>query len=99
MNDLLKPKGNTPFEIAEANALAGAGLVRAAAHMQELVTTIDECDKQIKLWTEAVAEGDTSPEVDELRMLAIHAMKDRTEAHTALDDMSAVMIALFNIEA
>ena len=99
MNDLLKPKGNTPFEIAEARAMAGAGLVRAAAHLEDLILKIDECDKQIAQWTRAVEEGDDSPEVDELRMLAIEAMKERMETNQQLDDMSAVMIALFNIEA
>lgn len=99
MNDLLKPKGNTPFEIAEANAMFGAGLVRAAAHLQEMIVKIEECDNQIKQWTDALTAGEASSEVEELRMLAVEAMRERIETSKALDDMSAVMIALFNIEA
>ena len=96
MKDLLQPTGNTPFEIATAKALSGQAHVRAAAALEELVLKIAECDKTIATWQEEFTIGAPTRIT---RERAIKALTERKALHKHLDDVAAVMLALFNLEA
>ncbi len=96
MKDLLKPTGNTPFEIAEAQFIENQMQVRSAATLKELIVKLDECDAMITTWQDGVRDATVT---DETRDLAIEALKERKNVLQSIDDLAAVMIALFNLEA
>ena len=96
MKDLLKPTGNTPFEIAEARFVENQMQVRSAATLKELIVKLDECNAMIATWQDEVRDNSVK---DETRDLAIEALKERKDVMQSIDDLSAVMLALFNLEA
>ncbi len=103
MKDLLQPTGNTPFEIAEAKALANSAHVRAAISLQELVDRLDECDAMINKYKQTTQHYNkgraTKDDLETDLLLATSALKERKETLQSIDDLAAVMSVLFNLEA
>ncbi len=96
MNDIFKPTGATPFELAEARLASGQAQVKAAEALSELIKTLEECDIMINMWRDELQAGKVDPET---RMLAAQALKDRHVCHDAIEKLSAFMSKHFTIEA
>lgn len=96
MIEVPKPRGNTPFDILEHKRMMGAAQVNAASMMQELVTTLQECDIALEEWRQSVAAGVTC---DHERSLAAEVLKERRTIIKAIDSLAGVMTTIFNLEA
>lgn len=91
-----KPNGTTPFDMLEYNRMLGSAHVNAASMMQELVTTLQECDIALQEWRDLPISKRTEPEeVD----LAVQVLKERQAISEAIDGLAEVMCSIFNLEA
>ena len=91
-----KPKGTTPFDMIEHKRMMGAAQVNAASMMQELVTTLQECDIALEEWRESVAAGIIC---EHERSMAAEVLKERRTIVKAIDSLAEVMTTIFNLEA
>ena len=96
MEDLFKPTGNTPFELAEARMASGIAQVKAASALQELITTVNECDILINEWRTQLLDGSVE---DDTRDLAAQALRDKRACNKAIDSLVNLMTKQFNFEA
>ena len=96
MIEVPKPKGSTPFDILEHKRMMGAAQVNAASMMQELVTTLQECDIALEEWRDSVASGGRC---EHERSMAAEVLKERRTIVKAIDSLAEVMTTIFNLEA
>ena len=96
MEDLFKPTGNTPFELAEARMARGQAHVKAASALQELILTVQECDVMINTWREQLTQGEVHPET---RDLAAQALREKRVCNDAIEKLTSLMLEQFNLEA
>lgn len=96
MIEVPKPKGNTPFDMFEHNRMMGAAQVNAASMMQELVTTLQECDIALEEWRDGTAAGISC---EHENAMAAEVLKERRTIVKAIDSLAAVMTTLFSLEA
>ena len=96
MIEVPKPKGNTPFDMIEHKRMMGAAQVNAESMMQELVTTLQECDIALKEWRESVAAG---IRCEHEWSMAAEVLKERRTVVKAIDTLAEVMTTIFNLEA
>ena len=96
MIEVPKPKGNTPCEMFEHRRMMGAAQVNAASMMQELVTTLQECDVALEEWRNSVSAGVTC---EHERSMAAEVLKERKTIIKAIDGLAEVMSAIFGLEA
>jgi len=96
MDNLFKPTGDTPFELAEARMLRGQAQVKAACALQELIETSRECDVMIQAWKEQLLRGEVEPEVSDV---AAQALAEKRTCETAITALTKLMLEQFNFEA
>lgn len=93
---LLRPDGNTPFDIARHGAAVGAARVNAGAILNELILGLEECNIAINEWADAEPSSDPG---EEANMLAAEVIKERDRINTAIEEIARVMAVLFEAEA
>ena len=96
MENLFKPTGNTPFEIAEARMARGQAKVKAASALNELIKNVQECDIMIANWREQLIQGDVDPDT---RDLATQALREKRICNEAIEKLTELMLAQFQLEA
>ena len=96
MIEVPKPRGNTPFDMLEHKRMMGAAQVNAASMMQELVTTLQECDVALEEWRQSVADGITC---EHERSMAAEVLRERRTIVKAIDNLAEVMTTIFGLEA
>ena len=93
MEDLLLTGGNTPFEQADARRLESSKRVATMVATTELIKLIEECDKMIDCYREAMSTYNGNPttknrdRLEEDLSLAVQARKDKKSAEAALDQL------------
>ena len=96
MDDIFKPTGNTPFELAEARIALGRAHVKAASALEELIAASNECAKLIAEWKTELRAGKVS---DETRDIAAKALREKQLCDEAIEKLSILMLDQFGFEA
>jgi len=95
MEDLLLTGGSTPFEQAATRRLKSSKRVATMVATTELIKLLEECNKMIDCYREAMAAYNDNPTKQNRAQLegdlaiATQALKDKRSAEAALEQLMA----------